>query len=80
MIWNESIECASRDEIRRLQSARLAETVERVYHSVPAYRRKMQEAGLVPADIRGIDDLTKLPFTTKEICVTITPSGCLPFP
>ena len=65
MIWNESIECASRDEIRRLQSARLAETVERVYHSVPAYRRKMQEAGLVPADIRGIDDLTKLPFTTK---------------
>lgn len=65
MIWNESIECASRDEMRRLQSERLVETVERVYHAVPAYRRKMQEAGLVPADIRSIDDLSKLPFTTK---------------
>lgn len=65
MIWNESIECASRDEMRRIQSERLVETVERVYHSVPAYRRKMQEAGLVPADIRDIDDLVKLPFTTK---------------
>ena len=65
MIWNESIECASRDEMRRIQSERLVETVERVYHAVPAYRRKMQEAGLVPADIRDIDDLVKLPFTTK---------------
>ena len=65
MIWNESIECASRDEMHRIQSVRLVETVERVYHAVPAYRRKMQEAGLVPADIRSIDDLPKLPFTTK---------------
>lgn len=65
MIWNESIECASREEMRRIQSARLVDTVERVYHGVPAYRRKMQEAGLVPADIRNIDDLVKLPFTTK---------------
>ena len=65
MIWNESIECASRDEMHRIQSVRLVETVERVYHAVPAYRRKMQEAGLVPADIRSIDDLSKLPFTTK---------------
>jgi phenylacetate-CoA ligase len=65
MIWNESIECASRDEMHRIQSVRLVETVERVYHAVPAYRQKMQEAGLVPADIRSIDDLPKLPFTTK---------------
>ncbi len=66
MIWNEPVECASREEMRRLQSERLAETVQRVYHAVPAYRRKMQEAGLVPADIREVEDLPKLPFTTKQ--------------
>lgn len=65
MIWNEKIECASREEMRALQSERLVETVQRVYHSIPGYRRKMQEVGLVPADIRSIDDLSKLPFTTK---------------
>ncbi len=66
MIWNESIECVSREEMRRIQSTRLVDTVERVYHGVPAYRRKMQEVGLVPADIRDIDDLVKLPFTAKD--------------
>lgn len=65
MIWNDSIECAPRADLERLQSERLMETVSRVYHGVPAYRRKMQEAGLVPGDIRGIEDLAKLPFTTK---------------
>jgi phenylacetate-CoA ligase len=66
MIWNESVECASREELRRIQSQRLIETVERVYHAVPGYRKKMQEAGLVPADIKNIDDIVKLPFTTKQ--------------
>lgn len=66
MIWNETIECASRDTMRRIQSERLVDTVQRIYHSVPGYRRKMQDAGLVPDDIRGIDDLSKLPFTTKQ--------------
>jgi phenylacetate-CoA ligase len=66
MIWNESIECASREELRRIQSQRLIDTVQRVYHAVPAYRHKMQEAGLVPSDISDIDDIVKLPFTTKQ--------------
>ncbi|MGE4586280.1 MAG: phenylacetate--CoA ligase family protein [Mangrovibacterium sp.] len=66
MIWNEKIECAGREELRALQSERLKETVERIYHNVPAYRKKMQEAGLVPADIRSADDLVKLPFTIKQ--------------
>ncbi len=66
MIWNESIECASREEMRKIQSERLIDTVQRVYQSVPAYRRKMQEAGLVPGDIKSVDDLVKLPFTTKS--------------
>ena len=65
MIWNEKIECAGREEMRSLQSKRLKDTVERIYHKVPSYRKKMQEKGLTPHDIQGIDDLRKLPFTTK---------------
>uniref|UniRef100_A9A7P4 Phenylacetate--CoA ligase n=1 Tax=Methanococcus maripaludis (strain C6 / ATCC BAA-1332) TaxID=444158 RepID=A9A7P4_METM6 len=66
MIWNEAIECMDREEMRELQSKRLSETVNRVYHNVPFYRKKMQEMGVYPEDIQSIDDLSKLPFTTKQ--------------
>lgn len=66
MIWNKKIECATREEMRDIQSRRLKDTVQRIYHAVPSYRRKMQEAGLTPHDIHGIDDLARLPFTTKS--------------
>jgi phenylacetate-CoA ligase len=66
MIWNETKECMSRDELRNLQSARLKKMVNRVYHNVEFYRRKMQQMGLEPGDINGIEDLHKLPFTTKN--------------
>jgi len=65
MIWNEKIECASRDSMNQIQSERLRKTVDRVYHNVPYYRKKMQDLGLVPEDIRSIEDLAKLPFTVK---------------
>lgn len=55
-----------RDGIRHVQSERLRETVERVYFNVPYYRNKMQEAGLGPESIRTIDDIVKLPYTTKQ--------------
>ena len=55
-----------RDGIRHVQSERLRETVERVYFNVPYYRNKMQEAGLGPESIRSIDDIAKLPYTTKQ--------------
>ena len=66
MIWNETIECASREYLSELQSKRLRDCVNRVYHNVPYYRKRMQEAGLLPGDIRTIDDLKKLPFTYKQ--------------
>jgi len=66
MIWNETFECMTREEMRNCQSRRLIDMVERVYHNVPFYRKKMQEMGVGPEDIRGIDDLPKLPFTTKQ--------------
>lgn len=56
----------SREEMRECQSRRLVDTVQRVYHNVPAYRDKMQKLHLVPEDIKNIDDLSKLPFTTKQ--------------
>ncbi len=66
MIWNKAIECASRDEMAAIQSERLIKTVERVYHNIPSYRAKMQEKGLAPADIKSIEDISKLPFTEKS--------------
>ncbi|MDR0949358.1 MAG: phenylacetate--CoA ligase [Lachnospiraceae bacterium] len=80
MIWNETKECMSRDEIANLQSARLVKTVERVYHNVEFYRRKMQELGLEPGDIRGIEDLEKLPFTTKSDLKDTYPFGLFAVP
>ena len=65
MIWNERIECATREEMRIIQSERLCETVRRIYHNVPYFRKKMQELGLTANDIQSVDDLHKLPFTTK---------------
>ncbi len=65
MIWNKAIECASREEMAAIQSERLVKTVERVYHNIPSYREKMQAKGLVPADIKSIEDISKLPFTEK---------------
>ncbi len=56
----------SREQMRDLQGRRLKEVVSRVYHNVPFYRKKMQELGIGPQDINSIDDLVKLPFTTKQ--------------
>ncbi len=66
MIWNKTKECMSRDEMSDLQGKRLHKLVELVYHNVPFYRSKMQALDLTPEDIRGIEDITKLPFTTKQ--------------
>ena len=65
MIWNESIECMDRESLRKIQSIRLRKIVEHVYHNTPFYRKKMQELGITPDDINSIDDIGKLPFTTK---------------
>jgi len=66
MIWNEEQETLPREELERLQLRRLRAQVERVYATVPYYRQKMQEARVVPADIKQLTDIRLLPFTTKE--------------
>jgi phenylacetate-CoA ligase len=55
-----------REELRKLQGERLREMVQRVYDKVPFYRKKLQDTGIEPGDIRNIEDLNKLPFTTKQ--------------
>ena len=80
MIWNETKECMSRDEMQTLQSKRLVKTVERVYHNVEYYRKKMQEIGVEPGDVRGIEDLHKLPYTTKTDLRDTYPFGLFASP
>ncbi|MBP5260486.1 MAG: phenylacetate--CoA ligase [Paludibacteraceae bacterium] len=66
MFWNREIECMPREQMRQLQGQRLVALVKYVYDHVPFYRKKMDDLGLQPGDIRSIDDITKLPFTTKQ--------------
>jgi phenylacetate-CoA ligase len=65
-IWNPMFECMDREELRKVQSERLSSAVDRVYHNVPFYRQKMQEKGILPGDIKSVDDLKHLPFTKKQ--------------
>jgi phenylacetate-CoA ligase len=65
-MWNREVETMPRPELEKLQAERLRKTVERVYHNVPFYRRKFDEAGLRPEDIKSVKDLQRLPFTTKQ--------------
>lgn len=65
MIWAKE-ETLSRKEIEELQLDRLKKTVKLNYEKVPAYRAKMDEAGLKPEDIKSLDDLKLLPFTSKQ--------------
>ncbi|MBE5746977.1 MAG: phenylacetate--CoA ligase [Clostridiales bacterium] len=74
MIWSKE-ETLPRAEMEQLQLARLKETVARVYEKVPYYRAKMQEKGLAPEDIKTLDDLKKLPFTTKQDMRATYPFG-----
>jgi phenylacetate-CoA ligase len=62
----DDVETATRDRLRELQSRRLGETVERVHENVPFYRRAFDRADVDPGDVDGIEDLERLPFTTKE--------------
>ena len=79
-IRDPKIECMSRDEMSALQSEKLVKQVKRVYENVPFYRRKMQQKGVEPGDIRGIEDIGKLPFTTKEDLKENYPFGLLAVP
>ncbi len=66
MYWQEEYECMEREELRQLQLERLEATLSRVYRNVPFYRKKFDELGIDTDELGSVDDLGKLPFTTKD--------------
>lgn len=65
-IWDPEHECMHRDAMQELQLSRLKKVVRKVWNHVPYYRQKMKVVGITPSDIRTLDDIRKLPFTTKD--------------
>ncbi len=80
MIFQPEVECRDKVDLRRRQLAHLVALTERVYKNVPFYRKKFEEAGVKPADIQSLDDIAKLPFTTKDELRETYPYGLLAVP
>ena len=80
MIWNKEMECMSREDMRALQSERLVKLVKYVYDNVEFYRDRMDEHGIKPEDIKSIDDIVKLPYTTKNDLRDTYPFGLFAAP
>ena len=78
--YQPEIECASREQIRAWQDERLVAQVKHVWDNVPYYRKKMEAKGLTPDDIKGVDDLHKLPFVTKADLREAYPYGLVAKP
>ena len=74
------IECASQEQIRAWQDERLVQQVRHVYNNVEMYRQRMDELGVKPEDIKGREDLHRLPFTTKDDLRDQYPYGLLAKP
>ena len=65
MMWDEEFETLPREALEALQLKRLIATAERVYATVPLYKKKFDECGVKPSNIKSLNDLQRLPFTTK---------------
>ena len=78
--FQKEIETASREQITEWQNQRLAATVKRVYDNVPLYRERMDAAGVKPEDIKTIENLTKLPYTSKQDLRDTYPYGMFAAP
>jgi len=80
MFWNKELECINEERLRELQLQRLKEVVRRVYEKVPFYRKKFEEAGFKPEDIKSLEDIRYLPFTSKIDMRETYPFGLLAVP
>jgi phenylacetate-CoA ligase len=78
--WNKPIETMNREQICKLQLERLRTTVGSVYSNVPYYRSKMKDKGILPGDIKKLDDLSSLPITTKQDLRDTYPFGLFAVP
>ena len=73
-VWNPASECMPKPELEALQDRRLRDVVRTAWEKLPYYRAKMEAAGIRPEDVRGREDLARLPFTTKDDL-----RGCFPY-
>ncbi|MBN1409251.1 MAG: phenylacetate--CoA ligase [Spirochaetales bacterium] len=80
MIWDQKHETMDEAGRKKLQGERLSALIKRAYGSVPFYKKKMDELGVKPEDIKGIEDITKLPFLTKTDMRDIYPYGLVAVP
>ncbi len=80
MIYDEEFETLPREALEALQLKRLQQVAERVYHTVGFYRRAFDEAGVTPEDIKSLDDIRRLPFTTKQDLKDNYPFGLFAVP
>lgn len=80
MAWDEKLECMDLKEKRELQLKRLKETVKKAYENVPFYKDKFDKAGIKPEDIKTLEDINKLPFTTKSDLRDAYPFGMFAVP
>ncbi len=78
--FQKEIETMDKEQMRQLQSERLVRQVKHVYDNVPYYRELMNEHSITPDDIKGLEDLHKLPFLTKEDLRKAYPYGLLAEP
>lgn len=78
--WQEKYETMPREELRKLQGERLAWQVKRMYEKVELFRKRMDEAGLTPDDVKSVDDLKKLPFSYKQDLRDYYPYGLFAVP
>ena len=79
-MWQKDIETMPREELRKLQSERLVWQVKRMYENVELFRKRMDEKGLTPDDIKSVDDLPKLPFSYKQDLRDYYPYGLFAVP
>ena len=78
--YQPEIETMPVEQLKALQSERLVKQVKHVWDNVPYYRAKMEEKGVTPDDIKGVEDLHKLPFVTKDDLREAYPYGLLAAP
>ena len=78
--FNKKIECASREELKKIQSERLVKIVKNCYNNIPLYKERFDEMGIKPEDIKSIDDIAKLPFTYKGDLRDTYPFGMIAVP
>lgn len=78
--WNKHLETLPREKLKEIQFERLKRVIRRVYKNVPHYQKKFKDAGITPEDIKSLEDVKNIPFTTKEDLYVDYPYGLLAVP